>query len=401
MARNCFIHMRDYGPLGWHKLLPALLISDRVDTWVPSGENLEEARKSGLRLAQDEFIHLVTIGLVRVGVREENIVRGSTRPVFHERGDTHLDHFLQHRYEAGDSEHLIVHPQYDSAAVALEEIAKRRESRPDSRYNIARWFLDQHLADRRYISDIVFQRATEFGTMPVDKIFGSEIRECMELIREVPQPEERQALLVCSQLIRLAVEHEHLIQAHGCDTYVTPGAYAATFRTVAKAQPFQPTTGASISATLEQILELLDFLLVETETNNLHDFLERRNHLEKYKPAIWDLACFNKDIDEYLLQQIDVPKQDSSGMIELHLSAADIAIGVFALLEGAYFGGGAGLGIGLLSLVRAMRRWTSNPETRTPEWLAVAVYGTPRPSYQQLINLRKMLEFHIFQKRIL
>src|SRR5688500_5471522 len=94
-ARNCFIQIREFGPSGWNKLLPALFLSDRIDTWIPSGKDLQDAQRTkAFPLTEEDFINLIKARAVRAGVREANIMQ-SSRKVFNGPGDSALDKFLR------------------------------------------------------------------------------------------------------------------------------------------------------------------------------------------------------------------------------------------------------------------------------------------------------------------
>jgi hypothetical protein len=73
--------------VGWNKFLPTLFLSDRVDTWLPSGGDLSAANEKGqIPLSEGDFISLIEEKLVRVGGRPENLVSRPTRKVFNQAG---------------------------------------------------------------------------------------------------------------------------------------------------------------------------------------------------------------------------------------------------------------------------------------------------------------------------
>jgi len=57
MFRSTYMQIREYGDKGWQAFLPALMLSDRIDSWLPSGEDIQKAHDQGVfPLSQEDMI---------------------------------------------------------------------------------------------------------------------------------------------------------------------------------------------------------------------------------------------------------------------------------------------------------------------------------------------------------
>lgn len=402
MNRNCYIQIREFGAVGWNKLLPTLFLADRLDTWIPLGAHLREAHAKGLcPFSEHEFIKMIELGWVRAGVREDNLVPNPKRPMFNVAGDSLLDDFLLKQYRRGDSSCLVVHPEYDSARVALEAIENSRHAPPDSHYAIARMYVDRHMkGEANVLPPSVLERAAQFGSMDFQEIKNDDITDCVKLIRGVRDAEERQALMICSQLIRLAIEHDRLKRAHQCDLFFAQQDFASLFQHVARTEPFARPPLGPLHETVERIAELIDFLLAQNPVRDLDDFANRREKLAKYSDVIWRLASYNDEVDVYLAGEIspdrigplDALGSDTVGRV---LSgAAWLARAIAFLLGGSSPGSIASMGFPAASAVRNLLK-ARDERMGDARFLGVIVYGEDVLNVEQVRAILRDLEYRI------
>lgn len=406
-TRNCFIQIREFGPKGWNKLLPALFMSDRIDTWIPSGKDLQEAhRTNAFPLTEQDFIGLLEAGVVRAGVRKSNIIQDSSK-VFFASGDTALDKFLRSEFENG-SMTVVQHSQYNSASIAFEEIRSMHTASANSRYMVARQYAEEHMGGGECLPAFVVERARNFGALPLQEIQDPDIRACMQFIRGIPDAREREIALLCSQILRLAIEHDHLMKTQDCNVIFGHEHYSTLVKRVTGGRGYEPRELIPIPVTLQKILELIDFLLAQNPVTSIDDVLRRHERLALHRDAIWDLGRRAGEIDQYLRQQIvDVKPVDYAFGREpigqmLGMTGYSMALGtvVYSLLDSLALGGLASLGIATASVLNNIRvTERARLEGSEASWLGILVYDTQRPSRDQMQRIAKDLEYHIVARR--
>ena len=405
--KNCFIQIREFGPKGWNKLLPALFLSDRVDTWIPSGKDLQEARKTNTcPLTEQDFIGLLKAGVVRAGVRKANIMQ-NTGKVFHGPGDTALDRFLRAEFENGEGT-VVDHPQYNSASVALEEIRNMASAPALSRYTVARQYAEAHLSGAERLPPFVVERAGNFKTLPLSEIQDPDIRECMQFIRSIADAKEREILLLCSQILRLAVEHDNFMRTQNCNVIFGHEHYATLLKRVAGASTIESKQDTPIPDTLQKILELIDFLLAQNPVTDFEDVLRRHEKLAGYRDAIWDLGDRAGEIDQFLRQQIHelrpvdyvFGREPVGQALGIAGSAVTLGTVVSGLLDSLALGSLVSFGIATARVVNNVRvTEKSRLHGSGSTWLGVLVYDTQRPTRDEMQRIARDLEYHIMRRR--
>jgi hypothetical protein len=361
--------------------------------------------------SETDVIELVEAGLIRIGVRPENILLDPGKRVFYRRGNSALDDFVMRQFETG-SGYIVVHPHYDSSRIAFEEIERRESPDVRSHYYVAREYVERHLHGDNCVPPIVEERARFFGDVDFDEIHEPYIKECMKLIRldKSLDSRERAVLLICSQLIRLSIEHDRLMARHGCDIHFSQENYAAVFRDVVGTIPEKQSLGWPLPDTLDQIFELIEYLLEANPIQNGSDFRSRHAKLAQYRDAIWDLACRSSDIDGYLLSRIGDIKPVfayafGSDAVSKFLSgtSATLALSavVSALLDDLALGASGSLGLAIAratwNMLNAERRRLGSDAI----WAGVLVYDVSKPSRDQMGAVAWDLKRRISARRVI
>ena len=407
--RNCFLQIREYGATGWNKLIPALFLSDRIDTWIPSGRDLDEAQRTrAFPLSQQDFIELLEARVIRAGVREANITQRSTSKVFLGSSGSILDEFLRRQFENGEDT-VLAHPGYGGARAALEEITNWATAPATSRYTLARQYAEAHLHGGKCLPSFVVERANSFSKLPLGEIEDRDIRECMRFIRGIPSAEEQELLALSSQIVRLAVEHDSLMKAHGCEVLFGDETYSSLVAQMGKTKPYElPATAPR--ETVSNLANLIDYLLGLGPVTGAADVISRHEKLAPYRDAMWDLAAQPGEIDEYLLQEgltltpLDYAfGRDTIGQrISVGSSAFTLSKLVSTAIDAAVSPATA-VASSLLAIARVIRSAQVGEQTRLSRpgtaVLGIIVYDTEKPTQKQMKRIFADLEHRIKSSR--
>ncbi len=292
--------MREFGSDGWGAFLPALLLADRVDTWLPSGDHLREAHeKRRFPFSEEEVIELFKLGVFRIGGRLGNFV-GDDRK-FYTLGDSKLDRYISRRFDSLVSDgSLVIHEHDSHAKIALDEFLKAEDSQ---HYNKARFLLSQHKSGNSLIPDIVLDRHRRFFLqMDKNDISDDSIRRFYTNINEnIGDFDRREESSIIYQMIRLSFEHRNVKDNFNCEIHLGHGTHANSFQFVSSIDGSILHSGQEGNEGLDVLVELIQFLSERNKINSIDSLLDRKEMMKPFRESIW--RCFSR-ADSDVLEEI-------------------------------------------------------------------------------------------------
>lgn len=420
--KNCYIPIRDFGERGWSLFTASLLMSDRIDLWLPSGKEIEAAHQSGqLPFDQSDIIELIKSGFIKVCGREFNFDRRSDKALFGVE-DTLLDNFLENEVKGGNkSNYIVLHEDYPGAVIARQEVHEfidalrlRRVPNTDSHFGRALMMVQQQ-KDRDINTDpsmlsmpsIVRVRSKFFQELEVEDIKDKDLRDAYSLISGSHlSREEASDCSLAIQAVRLSIEHSSIKKSQNCAVHTAEIEHANVYSFVSKDLGVSVTKGTDPEIHILKAVELLAHLLDLNEVRSVPDFLERHKSLAEYRDTIWRLTRYSHDftgevadnLRAHLKEQNTLGRIFGKGSAQRLLSGGSIADTLIGAAMAAFDGGLSLVSRGVFSAGLAVSTPVYNyvDQSRTPNkhlWPAVATFKTQRPTRRQLTEVLHDIEY--------
>ncbi|MGP1395490.1 MAG: hypothetical protein ACTS3R_08255 [Inquilinaceae bacterium] len=307
------MQISDFGEEGWAHLCSSLILSDKLELWLPNGEELKSAYKNKKTLINEiDLIDLIERGLIRVGGRPYNFGIGAG--ALHKVDESELGRYLSNLIiddQSANEHKLLLHQDNDSAKKSLNSILNRRID--DLFYLRAQLLVAEHMGssdgsvrgvDR--VPQIVFDRAEFFLSQDTSDIKNLQIRECFKAINSVSDKMERYRLAVISQLIRLAFDHEYLMKNHGSDTHFALKNYASTFQQVVGSPGVLQSMSEREYVRVEDIQHIIEDLLsfAGQDVVNSKMLADRHEKLRNCRSAMWRLIHSRDNVEDYICERL-------------------------------------------------------------------------------------------------
>lgn len=304
----CYMPIRDFGKDGWRLFLSTLLLSNRVDLWLPDGNEINQAHDEGLcPLNPNDILALIESGHVRIGGRERNFSSSPTDAI-NQSGSTEFDRVLRIWASSDRSDkRVFLHDEYQASAIAREQLESwiawhDPNGKPTSHTN-----LQQALVFARHnkkalktestdeaVPKVVRDRAAIFLDMDIEDIHEPDIRETFRMIKECPRNQWNE-LAMATQLVRLSLEHDAIKKAQGCNVHSAERNHATMYQQVAQAEGVLTRERLQPELFLEKVIEILDHILAQSPINSAGDLQERHEKLAPYRDHIWQIAAGTND----------------------------------------------------------------------------------------------------------
>ncbi|MBL8230435.1 MAG: hypothetical protein JNL98_18235 [Bryobacterales bacterium] len=420
MSINTYMQTRDHGPKAWRSFAAALLISDQLHTWIPSGPDIERAHADGwLPFSQHGMIELVEAGLVRVGGRRENftltegeaeraLYRSSRSPF-----DNHVRELMDRQVGIQAAAAIILHPRYDSASRAYfflkEGRSKRSSLPPEHPFLVAREIVE---SEEIPTPPIVITRADQFAGMNSARIADPDIRRAVRYVSRYVRPEEQRSMHQTYQLMRIALEHANIMRTHQCGVHFEGDGYTSMLRDIAGVPTERLAGNVSTKVStrhVEDLLGLVDFLLAESPLRSTKDLVRRHEKISRHRKAIWDIVSLSnlptvslRNLvaagvrDRTLLQNT----LDATTSLDRNLALASLGVGALGCLLWAIrpsedVTNVIGITIAGYQLYRSYLRNKNSHYDNAPQWPFVMLYETEQPTKDQIKEVVRQLDYRL------
>lgn len=418
---NTYMQTRDYGPRAWRSFTAALLLSDQLHTWLPSGESIEIANSRGwLPFSQLGMIDFVEAGVLRIGGRAENFALSEkdAELALHRSSKSQFDNYVRDVVDRQggiqDYAKVVLHPRYDSAARAYTLLKEGRSSRTspslEHPYTTASEIVRSEAIPT---PPIVIQRARQFAEMSISKIGDPDIRKAVKYISRYVRPEREQVVMhETFQLMRIAFEHANIMRTHRCRVHFEDNGYTSMLRDIAESPTVHSAGAASEEIPrkrIEDLLGLVDFLLAESPMRSPADLIRRHEKIMPHRKAIWEMVSLSNLPTVSLRNLIEGGYQDRSLLENLFegaspldrgLTMTGMAVGVigcllWALKPSMDITDPTGIVVAGVQLYRNYSNNANSHYQYGPQWPFLMLYETERPSKEQIKEVLRQLEYRL------